>query len=451
IWGETNLVIGVNTSATTPPGNTGLGKGTVNLLGGTLVTAQIVGGTGPVSVFNFNGGSLSNYAGSISYSTGGPGPYFMYNVLNTYVYSGGAIIDDGGGSISINEALQAPSGFGVPGITVTNGGSGYIVPPIVTISGGSGAGATASAVVSGGSVTAINVTCPGTGYATGEKLTIAFSGGGGTGAAATNLTLVANRSGGLTYSSLGGAGGGTLTLLGPATYTNTTVVKSGTLQLGVGGSINNSAVIAISNNATFDGSPAGGLTLNAQVLKGRGTVNGTTTAKAGTLIYPGEDAGIGTLTFNNGGLNLAPGSVATFDLSTTSAGANDQVVINAGSSSLIFANNTIHIKASNPGANMDTVNPYILIQNNSSVNRVGLPSVTPVFDVAPLNQNSGFWLIQPSGNSIVLLNSSIAPPGGTASVTANPTSPVDLTNVVRNTTITVTAGVNGPNPVQSVT
>jgi len=447
-WGETNLILGVN-SLINGIFITGLGNGTVNLRGGMLVTAQIAGGTGPSSVFNFNGGTLSNYTGGISYpSGGGPAPYFMYNLKNVYVYPGGAIIDDGGGLITINQSLQAPSGFGLAGITVTGGGANYFAPPLVTITGGSGSGATASAAVSGGKVTAINMTSPGSGYAAGEKLTFTFAGGGGTGATATNLALVANGSGGLTYSSQNGAGSGTLALTGPATYTNATIIKSGTLQVGVGGSISNSATFALSNNATLDGSLVGGLYLNNQLLKGYGTVVGSLIANSGSMIIPGADPGVGTLTFNSGGLNMAFGSAATFDLSSSSGGANDKIVINGSTSTLGFANNTIHIKVPDTSTSLDVVTPYILFQNNSANNPIGLPNVNPVFDVVPANAGTGHWLIQPSGKNIVLLNSVNSPPGGSAIVTAGA---VNGTNVVRNTTITLSATITGPNPIQSVT
>ena len=445
-WGETNVTLGVN-SLINGIFITGLGNGIVNLRGGTLVTAGVTGGTGPSSIFNFNGGSLSNYNGSINYFLSLPPAYFMYNLKAANVYPGGAFIDDGGGNIVINQPLIAPGGFGLNTVNVTAGGANYFAPPTIAITGGSGIGATASAVVSGGKVTAVNVTSPGSGYLTGEKLTFTFTGGGGTGAAATNTALVANASGGLTYSSQNGAGAGSLTLVAPASYTNTTVIKSGTLKLGVGGSISNSAVFALSNNATLDSSLAGGMFMNNQLLKGFGTVSGKLTANSGTMLYPGVDPVIGTLTFSAGGLNMAFGSAATFNLSATSGGSNDKIVINGGTSTLLFANNTIHIKAPDTSTSLDTGTPYVLFQNNSGNNPVGLPNVNPVFDVAPANAGTGHWLIQPSGQNIVLMNSVNSPPGGTATVTVGA---VNGTNVVRNTVITLSATISGPNPIQSV-
>jgi hypothetical protein len=72
-----------------------------------------------------------------------------------------------------------------PGIDVTNGGTGYTGVPTVAASGGSGSGATFLATVSGGSVVSVAILTPGTGYKAGEIVTLGFSGGGGSAAAAT--------------------------------------------------------------------------------------------------------------------------------------------------------------------------------------------------------------------------------------------------------------------------
>jgi len=141
-------------------------------------------------------------------------------------------------------------------------------------------------------VTNVFITNPGSAYAAGDALTVAFLGGGGGGATANTPALAANRSGGLTKS-----GAGTLTLTNANTYSGPTIIGAGRLALSGAGAIANSAVITISNSATFDVSDASGYTLGpAQVLQGVGTVNGAVTVNG--TITPGLGA-IGTLTLNN--------------------------------------------------------------------------------------------------------------------------------------------------------
>lgn len=76
---------------------------------------------------------------------------------------------------------------GVASINVTNGGSSYASAPAVAFSGGGGTGAAGTAVLgtggNAGKVISVTITNPGTGYTSAP--TIAFSGGGGSGATAT--------------------------------------------------------------------------------------------------------------------------------------------------------------------------------------------------------------------------------------------------------------------------
>lgn len=72
---------------------------------------------------------------------------------------------------------------GIASVLVSQGGAGYTTAPTVAFTGGGGAGAAAVAVVENGAVTAINITNPGAGY-TGNP-TVQLTGGGGAGAMAT--------------------------------------------------------------------------------------------------------------------------------------------------------------------------------------------------------------------------------------------------------------------------
>ena len=86
-------------------------------------------------------------------------------------------------------------------------------------------------------------------------------------------------------------GNGVLTLSAANIYSGNTVVSAGTLQLSATGSISNTLVIAISNNAALDVSAlAGGFVLGTnKTLTGNGTVTGNFTAN-GTVI-PGSSVG----------------------------------------------------------------------------------------------------------------------------------------------------------------
>jgi hypothetical protein len=84
---------------------------------------------------------------------------------------------------------------GVGAVTVGTAGSGYTSAPTVAFSGGGGTGAAGTAVLGtgpdAGKVVGVTITNPGSGYTSAP--TIAFSGGGGTGAAATaTVEMLAN-------------------------------------------------------------------------------------------------------------------------------------------------------------------------------------------------------------------------------------------------------------------
>jgi hypothetical protein len=87
------------------------------------------------------------------------------------------------GSPNAHGSIKADPGT-ITGFTVTNGGTGYTSAPTVVFTGGGGTGAAATATVSSaGAVTGITLTSAGSGYTTAP--TISYSGGGGTGLAAT--------------------------------------------------------------------------------------------------------------------------------------------------------------------------------------------------------------------------------------------------------------------------
>ena len=142
------------------------------------------------------------------------------------------------------------------------------------------------AVVSGGTITQVILTNPGQNFQVGDEVTFTFSGGGATTAASPFVyTLTANdvaaNNGGLTK-----VGSGTLILSAANTYTGTTIVSDGTLE--VDGSLASGSAVTIQSGGTLDGV---------------GTVNGSVTAQSGGTVSPGDTSGIlktGNLALNSG-------------------------------------------------------------------------------------------------------------------------------------------------------
>jgi autotransporter-associated beta strand protein len=138
-------------------------------------------------------------------------------------------------------------------------------------------------------------------------------------------------------------GTNTLTLTGANTYTGSTVIANGTLALGTGGSISNSANINVASGAIFDvtvngfvlgaaktllcnGTVNGLLTVNAGgTLGGSGHINNTVTLMAGNAAINLQNGAGETLTLNYG-LNLANGNVLAFDLGAS----YDHLVLGGG-------------------------------------------------------------------------------------------------------------------------
>jgi hypothetical protein len=118
----------------------------------------------------------------------------------------------------------------VTSAVVTAAGAGYTSPPTVAFSGGGGSGATGTVTLVGTSVASITVTAAGTGYTTAPTVTL--TGGGGTGATATAtvaagsitaFTITAGGSGYTTLPTVNITGGGGTGGVGTAVLTATGV------------------------------------------------------------------------------------------------------------------------------------------------------------------------------------------------------------------------------------
>lgn len=172
---------------------------------GASATALITA-AGPVSTITLTNGG-TGYTSAPTVTIGGTGTgatasaTVTFSVSSITLSSGGTGYPDPGTTVTISAppsggtqatATATVTGGVVTGIVITNAGSGYTSPPTITFSGGAGTGAAATANMTG-TVSSIQLTSGGTNYVASPTVTI--SGGGGSGAAAT--ATIAPTTGGL--------------------------------------------------------------------------------------------------------------------------------------------------------------------------------------------------------------------------------------------------------------
>ena len=301
-------------------------------------------------VFNSTNGATD---GGMNLSTGIPTSYGLGLALNAINMYGAALTPS---AIAFNQAVTASGALTVNTgtLSATNISAGGVIgiqnSGAATVSGAiSNNGANAASLVKSGAGT---LTLSGSNTYTGGTTVSAGTlqvGAGGTagsmvGNVINNATLAFNRSDDLTFAgvisgtgAVSKAGANTLTLSGDNTYSGTTTVSAGTLQVGAGGT---SGAIAgdVSNNGTlvFNRSDAvthsgvisgtGALTQSGAgttTLTGANTYTGATTVSAGTLAI-GNATGLGTTA---GGVMVASG--ATLDLQGAAVGA-EAIALNGG-------------------------------------------------------------------------------------------------------------------------
>lgn len=184
---DDEYVVPSTTSFTTDPGS---GTRTLDLYFKTTITSltKIAAGGSQTS-----GGTVTQYWQAADAATTVPADgssdwdrirvydaYSMANDVNVYTESKH-------NSYVLDGAIES--------ISISNGGSNYTSAPTVTIDAPdigttNGVQATGTAIISNGAVTGISIDNIGHGYIAGESVSVSFSGGGGSSAAATNPSVV---------------------------------------------------------------------------------------------------------------------------------------------------------------------------------------------------------------------------------------------------------------------
>ncbi|CAI1110713.1 autotransporter outer membrane beta-barrel domain-containing protein [Serratia quinivorans] len=325
---------------------TGAGNATVRVGDGTAAGSGYIGtigaalrgsvgltktdmGTLVLSGNNTYTGGTTISAGTLQLGNGGTSGSVAGNILNnstlTFNRSDTASFN---GVISGNGAVQQV-GAGITALTGTNTYSG-----ITTILNGTlqvGNGGTTGTLGSG----AVTVTTPGT-LAFNRSDTVTYGGViSGTGSLAQN-------------------GSGTTVLTANNTFTGSTTINTGTLQLGdgtangggtVAGNVTNNGTLAFNRNATYSyggvisGSGAVEQRSGVLTLSGTNTYSGGTTLRGGELRVAGESnlgAQSGKLTFNGGSLR-------------TSATLERNVVVAAGGGTVLGSGGTLNGNISGSG------------------------------------------------------------------------------------------------------
>ena len=260
---------------------------------------------------------------------------------------------------------------------LTVGGAGSSFAFAGTIAGGDGTGTDRRAIrltKTGAGTMTLTGTNTYTGTTTVSAGTLQVGAGGsigtlGSGAVVNNATLTFNRSdsGYASYlvanpisgtGSVTKAGAGTITLAGANTYSGTTTISAGTLQVGAGGTSGTLGTGAVANNGTLafnrsdsgytvpsSISGAGGvvkLGVGVVALSGTNTYSGTTTISAGTL-QVGAGGTTGTLGSGgvvNNGILMFNRSDTAYAVPNVVSGTGGVVKFGTGTVSLASTNNS---------------------------------------------------------------------------------------------------------------
>lgn len=188
------------------------------------------------------------------------------------------LVEGGFGAFATATIASGSSGV-ISGVTITNAGSDYTSVPTIGFSGGGGSGAAATAVLTAKFVSSIAVTAGGSGYT--STPTVEISGGGGSGATATATVT-----------------GGAVTAI-TVTTTGTGYTSAPTVAIAGGGGTGATATATITAklaSITMTNGGSGYTSAPTVSISGGGGTGGAGVAVIGTGYVSG-------ITINNGGAN----------------------------------------------------------------------------------------------------------------------------------------------------
>ena len=322
------------------------------------ITLGSGGGTIVVTAGNLEMSPIIAGAAGNSLTIGSGGGNFVPNT-GSNTYAGGTILASGSNTVP-RFGSTGPVG------ALTSGGMG--TGPI-TFNGGTIRGTTTAAINLGN---AINFNADTTIPTGGADQVLTFSGPVSLGGAGTARTLTQSSTNDVVFSGaisgtlgLTKAGTGRLVLSGASSYSGTTTVTTGRLNV---------------NNPTGSATGSGQVIVaNAASLGGTGAVSGSVTVQSGGTLSPGvtvADVGTGNLTFNTGSTFTVELNGLAADTAHDQVDVTGTVALNNATLSLTQNLASILVPNGNPG------HAFVLIDNDGSdpVSGIfnGLPQNTPI-------------------------------------------------------------------------
>ena len=299
---------------------------TIGGLGNTVISSIIGTGTGTLSKDGLGSLILTNsniYTGSTSISAG------VLNIQNNNALGTGTANVSGTSTLQLQNNLVVANALRLSGSGFNGGGALENLSGSTTCSGL--VTLTGTARINADAGTTLLLTNAGT--ITGANFDLLVGGSGNT----LIKSIIGTTTGDLTKD-----GSGSLTLTGISTYTGTTTISNGTLQIGNGlsgsdGSISTSVLVV--NNAALIYALAGASTYG-NVISGTGTLAMT---GSGALTLTGTNTYTGSTTISSGTLQIGNGSVGKDGDIATSSGIlnNGNLVYNLSSSATRIYSNSI--------------------------------------------------------------------------------------------------------------